>query len=261
MMTETSSLSEREDAPLKTRAVAADTMFGEWRRYLDFVRRPVLPDAAHTVSGGSVLGIARMWALDVVLMGILLSIAGLIVMIGIDLPENALSGLSWGPEIIAAVVIVAPIVEETGFRGWLSGRPGHILAWAVFLLTGAVLSYVARATGTETGAASYIALAVMLALIVGALYYFRKAPAMGWFKRLFPLLFWLSTLAFALVHLWNYTEGSLAYLLPFVVPQFVAGSIFGYVRVHYGLWASILTHALHNGLAVALVLSIGEAAT
>ena len=32
-----------------------------------------------------------------------------------------------------------------------------------------------------------------------------------------------------------------------------AGSIFGFARVSYGLWASILLHMLHNATFVAMV--------
>ena len=46
---------------------------------------------------------------------------------GIDVPETALAGMEIGPAIIFAVIVIAPLVEETLFRGWLSGRPGHVL--------------------------------------------------------------------------------------------------------------------------------------
>ena len=82
----------------------------------------------------------------------------------------------------------------------------------------------------------------------------RSRPAMGWFARVFPLFFWLSTAGFACVHLLNYDEGSLYVLLPLVLPQFVTGSILGYLRVNYGLWAAMLLHALHNGAGMAMVL-------
>ena len=68
-----------------------------------------------------------------------------------------------------------------------------------------------------------------------------------------PLFYWLSTAGFACVHLLNFDEGSLYVLLPLVLPQFVTGSILGYLRVHYGLWAAMLLHALHNGTAMVLV--------
>ena len=38
------------------------------------------------------------------------------------------------------------------------------------------------------------------------------------------------------------------------------GAILGYTRVTYGLWASILLHALHNGAFISLVLLASSAA-
>src|SRR5690606_37132816 len=97
-------------------------------------------------------------------------------------------------------------------------------------------------------------LVFFLGLAVVILWRWRRRPAMGWFSRAFPLFFWLSTASFACVHLLNYDEGSLYVLLPLVLPQFVTGSILGYLRVHYGLWAAMLLHSLHNGGGIALVL-------
>ncbi|MEM8726982.1 MAG: CPBP family intramembrane glutamic endopeptidase, partial [Pseudomonadota bacterium] len=99
-----------------------------------------------------------------------------------------------------------------------------------------------------------LALSVFLALIaapIAGVLLFKKAVP-SWFSRHFGWFFWVSTIAFALVHLANYQQGPLPLLLVLVIPQFVAGTIFGYARVHYGLWSSILLHALHNGAALAL---------
>ena len=94
--------------------------------------------------------------------------------------------------------------------------------------------------------------------MVAALYTCVEERPFRWFAAAFPVVFWLVTLAFALVHLANYTDGTLLILLPLVIPQFIAGALFGYARVHYGLWAAMLLHAMHNGTAVALVLVLGE---
>ena len=44
-------------------------------------------------------------------------------------------------------------------------------------------------------------------------------------------------------------------VLPFTLPQFVVGLMLGHLRVRYGLWASVLLHAMHNGLFVLLLLA------
>ena len=106
-----------------------------------------------------------------------------------------------------------------------------------------------------TGAAiwSIAALTFTLGLTVILFWTARHRPAMRWFAGLFPLFYWLSTLAFACVHLFNFEEGALFVLLPLVLPQFVLGALLGYMRVTYGLGTSIALHALHNGTAMALV--------
>ncbi|MBL4718020.1 MAG: CPBP family intramembrane metalloprotease, partial [Erythrobacter sp.] len=71
--------------------------------------------------------------------------------------------------------------------------------------------------------------------------------------------FWLSTLAFASVHLFNFPAEDMAMALPLVLPQFATGTMLGYLRVHYGLWASVLLHLLHNGAFISLVLLAGSA--
>jgi membrane protease YdiL (CAAX protease family) len=43
-------------------------------------------------------------------------------------------------------------------------------------------------------------------------------------------------------------------LLPLVVPQLIAGLVFGYARVTFGLWSDMLLHMMHNGLLISLVL-------
>jgi cyanate permease len=42
-------------------------------------------------------------------------------------------------------------------------------------------------------------------------------------------------------------------LIVLVVPQLIAGLIFGYARVTYGLWSDMMLHMMHNGLLVGLI--------
>ena len=74
---------------------------------------------------------------------------------------------------------------------------------------------------------------------------------MRWFAKAFPVFFWLSVLSFALVHLANFEEGG-AVLFVLVLPQFVLGTMLGYVRTRVGLWAAIALHAAHNATALGI---------
>ncbi|MCR2834154.1 CPBP family glutamic-type intramembrane protease [Parerythrobacter lacustris] len=229
---------------------AAGSVRGEWRRYFAFLRRPALPDKAAPVSGATLAATLRLYTLDLLLVGTLLSLALMAVAAGFVPPDNALAELEFNALTLFAIVVFAPVLEEIGFRGWLSGRAGAVLP---ILLLGAGFTAVMLAgqSNAMLGAGLFL-LAAMAALVLAIV--LRKRPAWTWFQRFFPLFFWLSTVAFALVHIFNYTEGSFLALLPLVLPQFIAGSIFGYARVNYGLWSAMLLHILHNGTLIGLVL-------
>ncbi|OBX19730.1 hypothetical protein A9995_03975 [Erythrobacter sp. QSSC1-22B] len=226
----------------------------EWRRFAAFLKHPRLPARARPPSRVGLRAVMRMLGLDLAMMAVLMAVAAIVVAAGIDLPATALENIDISLAIVALVVIGAPLLEEIAFRSWLSGRPGHVfallvLAAGIFGLAALVsLAAPSRAMFALAGA---VVIPVLVLLI---LWRWWRHDAMGWFARVFPLLFWVSTAAFACIHLFNYDQGSLYILLPMVFPQFVTGSILGYLRVHYGLWAAILLHALHNGAIMALVL-------
>lgn len=229
----------------------------EWRRYAGFIRRPRLPARAQPMSRASLRAVLRMLGLDFAMMAVLMALATLVVAAGVDLPETALENIDLTLGIVALVVIGAPLLEEIAFRGWLSGRPGHVFGLVVIVIgLGAIAAMVALgdATGVGMGIVIIACLVFFPGLALLILWRWRRRPAMPWFTRAFPLFFWLSTAGFACIHLFNFAEGSLYVLLPLVLPQFVTGSILGYLRVHYGLWAAMLLHALHNGAIMAVAL-------
>lgn len=229
----------------------------EWHRYAAFLKRPRLPTRAQPPSGASFRAVLRMLGLDLAAMAVLITLATVVVAAGIELPATALENMDISWLIVALVVIAAPLVEEVAFRGWLSGRPGHVFALlALVAALGSLVAMVALNQATGVGVLLMaVALPVFfLGLAAVVFWRWRSRPVMGWFARVFPLFFWLSTAGFACVHLLNYDEGSLYVLLPLVLPQFVTGSILGYLRVNYGLWAAMLLHALHNGAGMAMVL-------
>ena len=219
----------------------------------------MLPDRASGPSFTALVGVLRLYAIDFAAMTVLAILAMLAVAAGFEIPANQFDGLELDAYWIAAIVIGSPLTEELIFRGWLSGRPGHVLATAI-LLGGA---FVATQTDLASSAAAinYRAIGLGLATLVAAvaaIVLLRRRPPLRWFARGFPVIFWLVALAFAAIHLTNYTEGALWVLAPLVIPQFVVGTLLGYARVQFGLWAAILLHALHNGTAVAVVLLFGE---
>ncbi|BDI59553.1 lysostaphin resistance A-like protein [Qipengyuania nanhaisediminis] len=229
-----------------TRFAPAASLADEWRRVLAFLRRPTLPTFTETAGAWRV--IARVYALDMAVMFALIATAAIVIASGIDLPRTALADIDFTLPIVLGVIIAAPVFEEIVFRGWLSGKPGPVLALIAIIAGAGAFAAIGPALPLVRGLVLVFALVVAVAALVAL----RRKPAMNWFERGFPVLFWLSALAFALVHLANFSEGSLAMLLPLVIPQFVLGTLLGYVRVHIGLWAAIVLHAMHNATALTI---------
>ena len=78
---------------------------------------------------------------------------------------------------------------------------------------------------------------------------------MAVFRRNFRWFYLGSALAFASVHLVNFSGGMALFLLPLTLPQLLLGLILGYARVQFGLWSCILLHAAHNALFLGLILA------
>lgn len=224
----------------------APTIGAEWRRLGAFLKRPTLDSTTKAGSPFVVLG--RIYLLDMMVMLALITLAGAAIAAGIDLPKTAIADVEITIGVGLLVVIGAPVMEELMFRGWLSGRPSHVFSVGAIAL-GLTLTWVFRQT--ETNAALVFSILGIFAGFL-ALVFLHKRPPMRWFTALFPGMFWLAASAFALIHIANFSEGSILMLLPLVLPQFVLGTLLGYVRVKIGLWSAILLHAAHNATALGI---------
>ncbi len=228
----------------------------EWRRYLGFLKRPYLPAIDEQTSG--VRAVLRMLALDLMVMLVLIGGISLAAGLGFELPDNVNNTLEPGLLTVLLVVVLAPLAEELLFRGWLSAKPRDILACPLASL--AVFMIAVALTASQDGLALAISASWGSALALSAAAIWTLLRARGewtFFARFLPAFFWISTLAFALIHLGNYTEGSLAILLPLVLPQFALGTMLGYLRVHFGLVHAIALHAAHNALLFGLAIAGG----
>ena len=215
-----------------------------WRDFAAYLRRPVHQVPGSLKAPGAWRTFGALWLLDVV---------GLVVLLVVLTLYMKATGLP-GPDafdqvprewLVPLVVLAAPVIEETVFRGWLAGRPR-----ALWLLVGLGVLAVAAMLLTD-GSQTRLAVVglVLLAMPLGW-YLLRKRAAPGWFVQFFPVIFWATALVFGLVHLSNYpSPGLLA--LPLVLPQVWAGLVFGFMRMRLGLASSMLAHAGANLLAIA----------
>ncbi|GMN01879.1 type II CAAX prenyl endopeptidase Rce1 family protein [Erythrobacter sp. MTPC3] len=248
MTGQTTSPLVESDAPRMPAANAAE----EWRGYLQFLKRPDLPQGTASYKTG-VIGTMRIFGLDLIVMFIILSVLFAVIAAGFELPENYNSTLELNFSFVLLAVVVAPVIEELAFRSWLTGRPRFLYALGVLFITGIIAVIVWAAISGPAGetAPGLVILAGMgAAVIASILGWKRTAPE--WFAPIFPAAFWLSSAAFALVHLFNYAEGALWVLLPLIVPQFILGTMAAYVRVQYGFVYAVLLHAAHNGFAISV---------
>ena len=228
-------------------------MWGEWAR---FVSRPVLPVAQQRFDARAMGEVGQLLALTVAIdMVLVVGLSWLATRLGIKTPEFE-ELRQFGPVVtMAAGAFGLPILEEILFRGWLTGRRRMLVGVAA--LMGAVLMlFATRGIGGPRQHYAVMAAVLIGWLVTGAVLAWRsRGGAPAWFGRAFPALYFASALLFGLAHISNYDLARPLLLLPFVVPQTIAGLIFGFARVRYGMWANIALHATSNALFLGLSLA------
>ncbi len=188
-----------------------------------------------------------------------LDLIGLAVLMPLLVGWQQLTGVS-GPDafgkfppryLVPIVVLFAPVLEETVFRGWLSGRPR-----ALWLLSCAVLAIASIALAGPASPRAIMALLTALIAAAAGWTLLRRRPASAWFARSFAPMFYASAAIFALVHTMNFAHPGLL-SLPLVLPQLWSGLTLGYIRIRFGLPAAMATHAAANTAAITLALAGG----
>lgn len=146
------------------------------------------------------------------------------------------------------VVLWAPVIEEMVFRYGLR-RPAPAL-WLLPVLVSAMLMRPSLAAGASV--------ALACGAIAAVLAWRGHRWPWKWLRRYvgaFPLVFHLATLAFAFLHLANFRLGESGWLLLplLVLPQWACGLVLGWMRVRFGIGASIALHACFNAGPMALL--------
>lgn len=219
-----------------------------WREFIAFVRRPQLiqPSGVLTPGGPGVLSAM-----------VLFEVAGVSLLAPLMALWQKLTGLS-GPDafsqfprqyLVLAVVLVAPVLEELIFRGWLIGkaRTLWLLACTVLGSFGLWLSY-----GTPPLFTAILFGTLLTAFAGWFVLLARGVPA--WYERHFSQVFWISVIIFGASHLLNFSQAGLA-TLPLVLPQIWAGLTLGFTRLRVGLGGAIIAHAVSNALVVSFAMT------
>jgi len=214
-----------------------------------------LPEHPEPFGQDALKEVACLFALDAAAMAVFAAVALLAEALGIPLPHHKLSDLHPGPLLLFFMVLVAPALEESVFRGWLSGTRRALSIFGTLAFVVAVALLTRLITGPLSAPAIFLLVAAATAGVVYGVVSRRQAQvASPRYRALFPLAFWLSVSAFATAHLANYVGPMGKFALLWVTPQFVGATFFGYARVRFGMWANISLHAAHNSLAALMVL-------
>ena len=208
----------------------------EWRTAINYIRDPYEPSLIEVETSNGRQKFRRLFQvllLDLLCMLPLVALIGTIEQLGlVDLEDHALrDALEQFPiwAIASFVIIIGPFFEELIFRLHLSRRWNLIaglMEWSTI-----AMEKVLRTEAAERVKAKW--------------------------DRFYRWFFYLNAAAFALFHIMNFQAIDLPWwIVPLIVlPQFIAGLYFGYIRVKNGnmLW-SVGLHALHNAILLAPVL-------
>ena len=240
-------MATRTDPPAASRA--STRALALLQELPEFLKKPAIltPIGLRSRSGWAALGVMEALHIAVLLL-VVLPLIGLWQQT-LHLPTpDAFDKLPTG-WLLPVTVLIAPIAEETIFRGWQTGRPRALwLLLCALLLAG--LAVYARAL------APMVLLGMLVLLAVAALGGWimlrkRREPA-ALYRAAYPAIFWIVALLFAGVHLMNYPSVS-ALMLPMVLPQLWAALMLGFTRQRIGLPAAMLQHMGANAATMVLV--------
>jgi hypothetical protein len=150
--------------------------------------------------------------------------------------------------LILLGVLVVPPIEEVVFRLWLRVNRSALFAVAFLVLFVGVLLLPV----SNLGAVLLIALSVLI-LVATLMGY--DADIEQVVAHHFGFFFYASAVLFALTHITNYTPlnpQTLLFAPLLVMPQFIVGTMLGYIRVRYGIGYSILFHVVVNAILFVL---------
>jgi hypothetical protein len=172
----------------------------------------------------------------------------------------------------AALLLVAPVLEELTFRCFLTESPramavgmGFFGAFLIGLLIHGLMALAGKHfLSTQDIAWHYfINLAIALPIIAvqaGVAWFFRRGLLRA-LRRYAAWAFWISALLFAAAHSFNFGLGFKDWLLWLTLPQLMVGLVLAYLRVRYGLRWSIATHLAFDWILVLLLWTHHDATT
>lgn len=155
------------------------------------------------------------------------------------------------PGFLFAALLFAPVGEELLFRAGLR-QALYTLAIGPPLLVFAIAPWT---KATFAALAVWLVVALLIGRVLARRVFARPGGRFAFgrgFVMRYRWTFWLYTLAFALMHIGNYSgSGARVGVVPLLVlPQLVIGISLGWLRLRDGLRSSMLLHLLVNAAAL-----------
>lgn len=221
---------------------------------VQYLRRPIFTAQREPFGRNALSELTQLWAitLGLAIVTVLITTSVYIAIKG--RPAEATEGfteLTQSPRFLFTAIIFAPLLEEVLFRSWL----GHIRGILLIMPILACIAALFLINYHNSWHAVLTPLACGVILIAFAVYALRcrqtydRPNHTAAVRRIFPFIFWASTLIFALIHIGNYSPDSFdPAVILLILPQCLIGAILGFVRMRYGLLAAIGFHGAYNSV-------------
>jgi len=151
--------------------------------------------------------------------------------------------------IIILLILVGPFIEELIFRLPLRFKKVYFIPFTLIILIYAgILIFKKLHLAPAVSIPLFVAITTFLIF-----YFFNRHMAEKREITLsanYSLYFYSVTILFALFHLsnYNYTPNLLIFAPIVVLPQFISGFLFGFIRIKQGFIWGFFLHALHNAV-------------
>ena len=200
---------------------------------------------------GLVLALAAVFAFDMALDALVASVTQWLDSQAAFLPAEIAEETTLAEDLFG-YLLLAPVLEELVYRGWLTGRVAA-LRFAVYGF--AAVGLFTASVVLPAGMAMPLSLAGVAVAFAGLIHWGltreRDTAVPGWFTRYFKWFVWGSTLLFGLMHLGNYEPLAHPLGVLVVLPQAIGGLLLAYTRTRLGLGAAMLHHAAYNAVFLA----------
>ena len=198
----------------------------------------------------------------------MLALSAMSALIGLDEIPHAMESLMKDQSIItiaSLAIIVAPVLEELIFRLHLKYKWLLILfliilfvvciGFAIWLVIPEFFSKISQNFSILIHNPFLTAISLVAVLVtVAIVFMISEAVPIAGITAMYPFIFYLTALVFALVHIGNFDISNVRwYMTPFLVlPQFILALYLGYVRMRKHIGGSIYIHALNNSIPFSL---------